>query len=238
MKVLLFDSGPIISLALNNLLWVLYDLQKKFDGAFCITKDVKREIVDTPLKTKRYKLEAIQVMRLIHDGVLTIEDHPRLSSLTDEMLRLANSIFEAHGNYIRILHRAEMSVLALSHVHGYTTVVVDEKSTRLLIENPHRLHKNLERTLHTKVDVNKHNLEKFTSYVSFVHIIRSVELVTIAHEHNLFGDYIEALGDLSLGKRTLLESLVWGVKLSGCAVSEREIRRLIKIEAGKDKRKK
>jgi hypothetical protein len=31
-------------------------------------------------------------------------------------------------------------------------------------------------------------------------------------------------------KKTLLEGLLWGVKLNGCSVSEREIDEVIKIE--------
>ena len=61
MKSLIFDAGPIISLATNNLLWILEPLKNKFDGKFYLTDAVKRELVDRPLETKKFKFEAIQV---------------------------------------------------------------------------------------------------------------------------------------------------------------------------------
>ena len=54
MKSLVFDSGPIISLATNNLLWVLEPLKNKFNGKFFITQAVKGEIVERPLETKKF----------------------------------------------------------------------------------------------------------------------------------------------------------------------------------------
>ncbi|KHO51294.1 MAG: hypothetical protein QT04_C0044G0003 [archaeon GW2011_AR11] len=58
MKALVFDSGPIISLTLNGLLWMLRPLKQRFKGDFCITKAVYGEIISYPLHTKKFKLEA------------------------------------------------------------------------------------------------------------------------------------------------------------------------------------
>ena len=42
-KVLIFDSGSLISLSINGLLEELKKLKKIFNGEFIITKEVKKE---------------------------------------------------------------------------------------------------------------------------------------------------------------------------------------------------
>lgn len=54
MRALVFDTGSIISLVTNNLLWILPPLKKQFRGDFLISEAVKGEIIDHPLKTKKF----------------------------------------------------------------------------------------------------------------------------------------------------------------------------------------
>ena len=89
MKSLVFDAGPIISLASNNLLWLLRPLKKEFNGKFYITHYVKKEIVDRPLEIKRFKFEAIQVERMIDKGVLDIISNSIIQEETLKLLTLA-----------------------------------------------------------------------------------------------------------------------------------------------------
>ena len=59
-------------------------------------------------------------------------------------------------------------------------------------------------------------------------VIRSVELVTVAYENGILDRFITKIPD---AKKNLLESVLWGVKLNGCAVSKDEIEQIIRIEA-------
>jgi hypothetical protein len=72
MKYLVFDAGPIISLSMNGLLYVLRPLKDGFDGEFIITPQVRRELIDRPIKDRKFKLEAIKVRRLLEEGVLKL----------------------------------------------------------------------------------------------------------------------------------------------------------------------
>jgi len=72
MRSIVFDTGPIISIATNNLLWVLEELKKRYDGEFYITSAVKKEVMDKPLRSKMFKLEALQIMFYISKGVIKI----------------------------------------------------------------------------------------------------------------------------------------------------------------------
>ncbi len=228
MKSLIFDAGPIISLATNNLLWILEPLKKKFDGKFFITDAVKRELVDRPLETKKFKFEAIQVERLIDHGVLEVADNSFIREKTPMLLGIANEIFSAYGNQMSIVHYAEMSVIAAAINMESSTIVVDEKTTRLLIENPRVVFEILRNTLHTPISINENNLKEFRNEVKGMKTIRSIELVAVAYEKGILDDYITNIPD---ARRNLLESVLWGVKLNGCAVSRDEIEQIMKIEA-------
>ncbi len=69
---IVFDTGPLISLSTNNLLWILPKIKESFQGDFIITPAVKRECVTRPLETKKFKFEALQVLRQIEKQTLTI----------------------------------------------------------------------------------------------------------------------------------------------------------------------
>ena len=58
MKAIIFDSGTLISFAINGLYEELKLLKAKFDGKFIITDEVKAEIIDKPINIKRFELEA------------------------------------------------------------------------------------------------------------------------------------------------------------------------------------
>ncbi|MBI2657899.1 hypothetical protein HYX08_04365 [Candidatus Woesearchaeota archaeon] len=229
MKSLIFDAGPIISLATNNLLWILEPLKNKFNGKFYITGAVRKEIVDRPLETKKFKFEAIQVEKLVESGVLEIIDNPYIAENTPKLLNTANQIFRAYGDYyMRIVHFAEMSVIAAAVNINADAIAIDEKTTRFLIENPRRVLEILRKTLHSPVSINENNLKAFNNSARGIKAIRSVELVTVAYELGFLDRY---LTNIPNARENLLESVLWGVKLNGCAVSKDEIEQIMRIEA-------
>lgn len=229
MKAIVFDAGPIISLTMNNLLWILEPLKKISNVEFCITEQVKRELVDTPLnKTRKYMFEALQVLHYIENKTLEVIDNDAVRNQAYELLSTANSCFSAFGHNIQIVHEAEMSAIALCLQKKADAFAVDEKTARLLMENPDRLHSIMEHMLHTKVEKNKENLSKFRKITRGIKAIRSVELVAIAYEKGLLDKY---LANIQSSRKTLLESVLWGVKLNGCAVSRREIEQIVKMES-------
>jgi len=227
MKSLIFDAGPIISLATNNLLWILEPLKNKFDGKFYLTDAVKRELVDRPLETKKFKFEAIQVEKLIENGVLEVMDNNFIRENTPKLLDIANEIFKAYSHYMSIVHYAEISVIVAAINLNADAIVLDEKTTRFLIENPKMIIEILKKTLHTPISINESNLKEFKNIVRDIRTIRSIELVTMAYEHGLLDSYVAKIPD---ARKNLLESVLWGVKLNGCAVSKDEIEQIVRIE--------
>lgn len=228
MKTIVFDTGPIITLTMNNLLWLLEPLKKMSKANFYITDLVKKELVDNPLtKTKRFKFEALQVLHYIEKGILEVISADETKAQTDKLLSMANSCFRAFGHNMNLVHGAEMSAIALYLQKNADAFVVDEKTTRLLIENPRKLHHILRHNLHAKVEINSSSMGDFQKLAKSVRMIRSVELVTIAYEKGLLDKYLPHMAD---SRKELLESVLWGVKLNGSAVTKKEIEQIIRME--------
>lgn len=226
MKFLVFDSGPIISLTTNNLLWLLEPLKQKFDGEFFITESVKRELVDRPLSIKKFKFEAFQVQQQIESKILIVTETDEIKRKAQELLDIANNTFFINDVPMRIVQLGEMESIAAALVWRAEAVVIDERTTRMLIENPSGLEKLFEQRLHEDVKVNKQNLDRFDQMTNGLKIIRSVELVAAAYELGLLEKYAVHLPN---AKRELLDSVLWGVKLHGCAVSGKEISEIIRL---------
>ena len=230
MKTIVFDSGPIISLTINNLLWILESLKKKFNGDFVITPSVYKEVIEQPLTTRKYKLEALQVLPHISNGCLSIQKNNQIiKDYANFLLGLINSCFQAYGNNITLVHYAEMEVIAAAKELEASAIVIDERTTRKLIEDPEGHVKYLERKLGTKILVDKTKFLQIKKELSGLKVIRSVEIVTIAYELNLF-DIYEDKNVKDITEKAILEGLLWGIKLNGSSVKEEEINEIIAIE--------
>ncbi len=227
-KTIVFDTGPIITMAMTNLLSLLPRLKSAFAGDFLIPSAVHRELIERPLATRSHKLEAFQVFPYINDGTLQVIDTELLRTRAAELSAIANNIYWAQGQPIQIVHEGELEALALMLIVGASTMVVDERTMRYLIETPSKLLDRLEYKLHTKVTVNKADLERFKLLVKQIHTIRSVELLTYAFESGLFSHELNLADSLPHNRTDFYEGLLWGLKYAGCGVSDYEIDDLLK----------
>lgn len=225
MKSLVFDTGTVISLILNSSLWILEPLKKKFGGEFYISKTVKYELIDKPMKGKKFKFEAIILEDYIKRGVLKVYEDD-LSVKTNRILGFANKVFSTKDGFLKLFHEAEMECLALVKELKADGFLVDERSARMVIENPNNMVKLMSKKLHTKVFLNKDNLKAFLSEVGKVSILRSAELLILAYEFGLMDKYISSYKD----EHELVEGILWGTKLRGCSISVDEINDVIRLE--------
>jgi predicted nucleic acid-binding protein len=232
-KTIIFDSGPIISLALNNLLWILKELKKEYNGVFLIPESVKTELIDKPFLTKKYKFEALQVMREIYNGTINIVKSSIIKEQTNKILNIANRTFKAQNSFIQIVQEGEIEAISAYRHLNAEALVIDERTTRMLIEEPHQLKKLMESRLHTNIELDKENFTKLKNILSGIKVIRSTEIATIAYEKKILNTLIvpeeeRVYRDLKI---ELLESILWGLKLSGCSISEDEINKILRIES-------
>ena len=224
-KALIFDASSIITFAMNGLLPKLKELKEIFNGKFLIPKEVRREIIDKPMKIKRFAFEALKVKELFNEKVLEMPDslginESLISAKAQEFKDVANNLFEAKGKNLHVIDLGETSCLALSRILDEkgikNVVVIDERTTRMLGEKPENLENLFQRKLHTKVILKKKNFKIFEGF----RFIRSAELIYIAYKKGLFKV-----------KNNVLEALLYAVKSKGCAISGDEIKEIVRMNS-------
>ncbi|MDO8480865.1 MAG: hypothetical protein Q7S65_03540 [Nanoarchaeota archaeon] len=228
MSQIILDSGPIISLSLNDLLWLFDKVKDYYGTTFSVTEAVKHEVLDHPLAGKRFKLEALQVMRLMKKGTFDVLKSPEIDALTNEMLPLANACYSAKGNKLQLVHYAEMSAIAAAILSKADAVMIDERTTRYLFEKPEKLRNVLQHKLHTPVELDKVVLAKLRRMAKNVKFTRSAEFTAVCFEKGLLDNL---LPDMPKSKENLLDALLWALKLNGCAISTKDLETLLRLES-------
>ncbi len=222
-KYVLCDSSSLISLTDSCLDSLLYFFRDNFGVKFLIPQSVEYETVSRPLslRTKIYCFSALRIKDMINDGVVEVisgNNEPE----TKELMDMGNSIFYARSRPIRLLHLGETEMIAIANKLQVTSILMDERTTRVLVENPISLAKHFENEFHTNIMVNKKNLSAFTQKVGHLDVIRTTELVYIAREKSFF----KTFGEL---ESQAAEAALYKLKYSGCAVSFHEIEEYAKM---------
>ncbi len=223
-KAIIFDSGTIITFAMNGLLPELKALKGIFEGKFLITNEVKYEILDKPLKIKRFELEALKIKKLIEEKVLELPESlgikdKEIYDNSKKFMDIANATFEADGNKIKIVDMGETSCLALSKILNdkkiSNVIAADERTIRMLSEKPDKLKELFQKKLKTRISSEGKNYGFFKNF----RFIRSAELVYVAYKK----------GIIKLKGSMVLDALLYAVKFKGCAISEDEIREIERL---------
>jgi hypothetical protein len=223
-KAIIFDSSTLINFTMNGLLTEFRGLKELFGGKFLITKEVASEIIEKPMKIKRFELEALKLNELLTDKIIELPsslgiEEKTISKTTLEIMNKANNTFFGRGNAIHLIDLGESSCLALSNIlseRGIRNVLsVDERTTRLLVEKPENLFSLLQKKLHTDITAKKENFQFFKNFK----FIRSTELIYIAYKK----------GIVKLKNHDVLDALLYALKLNGCSITEEEINDIKKI---------
>ncbi|MEM2137609.1 MAG: hypothetical protein QW568_00800 [Candidatus Anstonellaceae archaeon] len=212
---LVCDSSALISLTDSCFVGALSFLKKKFRAGFLIPPSVEYECVEHPAHMKAYALHALRIKRAINEGILDVVP----LSDEDEVQKIkwvANNSFYSSGTPLRLLQEGEIEMLALSIETGVSNLLIDERTTRMLAEDPESLRKHLEEEFHRPITVNEENLSEFTRLTRSMKFFRSSELLLLAYEKGYFADY----GEL---EDEAIEASLYKLKYAGCAVGFGEI---------------
>tara|TARA_Y100000031_G_scaffold146408_1_gene180289 strand:+ start:130 stop:819 length:690 start_codon:yes stop_codon:yes gene_type:complete len=221
-KAIFFDAGPIITLVMARLDWILAKLKEDYDGHFYITPAVKRELIERPMKIKRFEFEALQVMKLIKDGVLEV--YPNVPTEKINKLKIfANGAFKIGNKNMDVVQEGELEAITVALELGAEAVVIDERTLRLLIEENTAMKKLLEMRFKRKISVNNAKIKHFSQQFKNIKIIRSIELVGVAYKLGLLDSYLPKQKD---GRKMLVDAVLWATKYNGCAVTNHEIEEL------------
>lgn len=225
MRSLVFDTSSIISIATNNLLNSLEPLKKQFAGEFYVSETVHKEVVDNPLNSRRFKLEALMIQELFDRGVIKIYDDPSVREYSLKLLEMLNNTFSTRKKYIKIVDLAEVESLVLANKLQSQAYVVDERTMRLAVENPTAIAEILKNKIHESVKINYENVYQIKKEFFNMPILRSTELMLIGYKIGLFNDY---MGKNKKEEHEFLDGLLWALKLHGCSITDKEIDDFIK----------
>ncbi|MFA5381766.1 MAG: hypothetical protein WC356_01275 [Candidatus Micrarchaeia archaeon] len=220
-KAILCDASSLIALTDTGFLWVLYSLKKRYNIFLMMPQKVKYECITRPLGIKKYAINGIRLMDAINDGIIDLVDID-VEKESIEIMEIANNMFFARGNPIHLVDAGEAEMIALTKKLGIYNVLIDERNTRMLIENSNDLKKHQERELRINITPNQKNIQIFKDMTKNIFPFRSSEILAIAYEKGLFNKF-QGL------EQQALESGLNSLKFNGCSISFEEIGRLISI---------
>ena len=222
-RYVLCDTSSLISLTGSCLENALRFFQDNFNVRFFIPPSVEHEAVTRPLSltVKIHNFSALRIQKLIDDGVLTIVDED-LKKETAEFMKLGNSVFYARGKPLRIFHKGELEMIALAQKLQIDSLLMDERTTRLLVEDPEVLRDHLQTEFKTSILVNRKNLSNFLSGLNHMNVIRTTELIYLAYTKGFFRNF----GKI---EKAAAEASLYSLKYAGCAVSFNELQEYEKL---------
>jgi predicted nucleic acid-binding protein len=211
------DSSSLVSLSDNCFLFLLEDLK---DTEFLIPAGVKQEIIDKPITSKRFELSAIRLNRLVAQGRLKVFSDPDVLHYSKRITDLANSLLMYGNDYVKIMHEGEAETIGCLKVLKENALLIDERTTRQLIEGPDQLKKYMEARTGYNLKVNENSKRELEKELSGIRVIRSVELLAYAYEKGLLEKF---------GTNKILEAGLWSLKFSGCSMTDDEIREYVQM---------
>lgn len=210
------DSSSLISLSESCNLEALEFLRRKTGVSFLIPPGVQQEIIGHPLHVKQYWFSALRLKQLLSQNVLKVVSSPTLHQQTRHVLDLANKAFTVHGRRLKLIQEGEAECVALFSSCEAQAFLVDEKTTRLLLEAPEKLAKSMRMEYKSKVDVDDRRLNRLKKGLEGVPVIRSTELLAVAAEKGFYSGFA---GD----ERDALSAALYALRGAGCSLSVREL---------------
>lgn len=219
---LVCDSSSLISLTSSCLDSLLYFLKKEYGIRFLIPRYVEKESVTTPLSKglKEYAFSARKIKKAIKDGILEIVENNSQARM-NEILNMSNNMLFVRGKPLRLVHAGEAEMLAIAADLGGSAVLMDERTTRMLIEAPFRMKEHLEEEFNVNIMFDRNAFTKFTEMTKGCEIVRSSELLILGYELGFMDDFGGA-------KKEALEAALYKIKYSGCSISFDEINKFIR----------
>ena len=219
----LCDASSLISLTGSCLDNLLPFFQEKFGIRFLIPKSIEYEAVTRPLsfKSKVHNFSALRIKDMIHDSVIEVVSE-NAEEETKSLMKLGNNIFYARGRPVRLMHMGETEMLVLANRLQVSSLLMDERTTRILVEDPISMKKHLQQEFRANIMVNKKHLMDFSSKVKNLDVIRSTELLYLAYENG----FLRHFNDI---EKQAAEAALYNLKYAGCAVSFNELKQYAKL---------
>jgi len=210
------DSSSLISLTDSGLIGALMLVEQRMKGDLLVTAGVIGESITNPMKVPEYSFSAVRLKRALDSGAFGIVEFS--DNTFDRILNSANNMFYTSRPF-HLVNHGEAEMLAAAIDNSLTTLLMDERTTRALIEAPMELKNHLEEEFRIRINVNRDMYAEFKGMTDGLQVIRSAEIVALANEKGYFKKYKD-LSDKAY------EAALYAVKFNGCAIGFDEIKEL------------
>lgn len=210
------DSSSLISLGDSCIMDMLYFLHDKYRVRFMAPPSVIDESVNNPLKKgiKEYYASLRRIEKLKDDKILEVtEPEP---DETKKILEMTNHLFFVQWKPLHLVHYGESEVLAAAKHNKDDMILMDERTTRMLIESPYVMKEHMEKEFKINVMIERNNMITFSNFTKGMEVIRSSEIAMLAYEHGYFDNF-------GSKKTYAIEAALYNLKYSGCAIHMKEI---------------
>ena len=219
---IIFDASTLISLSEKCFFGLLERIQDHSNARFLISQSVWKETVEVPQRIKRFELNAERVKEAVETGWLEIvQPTAETKKLAAQVAEWSNHCFFIENNPLTILQAGEIESMALFLSLKAHALAIDERTARMLIEEPTRLQNYIGMKHDKKIQKNESNLQAIQKTFQKMVIVRSSDLLAWAYQHGLFKFELDQSSHA-------LEAALYAVKFSGCSISGEEIDSYVK----------
>ncbi len=211
-KKIIMDTSTLISLTMTCSSNIFSELKNKF--SFAIPKTVYTESVLKPKENQKFHLSALRLSKIISETPFEIASPTAQEKQKTELfLSAANSLFSIENKNLNILQRAETEAAVLADSRN-ALLASDERTLRLLLENPFLLREVLEKRYGEDIEMDRSFLEKI-SFLKNLRIVRSSEL--------LVSVFLKDKKILTKEEKEFLEASLFALKFAGASLTDEEI---------------
>ncbi len=222
MTTIVFDSSVLISISEKCFLRILKRFKEKNNIRFVIPQSVFDESVSRPESIRRFELNAVRLHQAVLDGwIELVQGNESTQKLVAQISAWSNNSFLMDDKPLRLLQAGELETLALFKQLNADALAIDERTCRMILEDPFRLKSLISKRQDKPVFMDHHAVDSLTDFLHEPLIVRSCDLLGLAFRQNLFEE------DMPQSKQCL-EAALWAVKFAGCAVSGGEIDEYLK----------
>ncbi|VVB73871.1 Uncharacterised protein [uncultured archaeon] len=213
------DSSSLIALTDAGLLGALMSVKQRMKGDLLVTQEVINESINRPIKIPEYSFSAVRLKRALDGGAFGVIGFS--DNTFDKILASANNMFYTSRPF-HLVNHGEAEMLAAAVDNGLQTLLMDERTTRALIESPMELKNHLEGEFRIRINVNQDMFGEFQELTNGLQVIRSAEVIALANEKGYFKKYKD-LADKAY------EAALYAVKFNGCSIGFDEIKEFARL---------
>jgi predicted nucleic acid-binding protein len=224
-KNVVCDSSTLISLAETCNISCLQFLRERAPVNFVIPPSVYNEIISCPINLPQFEFSAVRLSKILADGTISLYSPPGLKNRTQKILRAANNVLRVDGRPLEILHAGEAECLAVCSEAGAAALAIDEKTTRLLLEDPRKLWEAVSSEYGGRLSFNELAAREFRSLACSVAVIRSSEIIAVAALKGFFAEYGEFEDEA-------FHSALYALRRAGCSLPLPEVGEYKRVRLG------